>query len=65
MCNKVFSDSELEVAIAQLKTGKSLGCEYIFAEFILNMGEKARSSLLRIFNIVWREASAVLPFGER
>ena len=41
VCNKLFSDSELEVAIAQLKTRKSPGYDHIFAELILNMGEKS------------------------
>ena len=40
VCNKVFSDSELKMAIAQLKTRRSPGYVRIFVEFILNMGEE-------------------------
>ena len=50
LCNKNFTRFELNLAISQIKPGDSPGPDYIFAEFILHTGEKARNTFLRLFN---------------
>ena len=42
-----------------MKPGKSPGPDHILAEFILHAGEKARNTLLRLFNKIWNETDAV------
>ncbi len=60
LCNNNFTKFELELAISQMKLGKSPGPDFVFAEFIHHTGENARKTLLRLFNKIWNEID-VLP----
>lgn len=51
--NKNFSMNELLRAMKETKMGKSAGTDDLPAEFFLNLGEKARLTLLAFFNIIW------------
>ncbi|GFY78631.1 hypothetical protein TNIN_474801 [Trichonephila inaurata madagascariensis] len=65
MYNKDLTEFELELAISQLKTEKSPGSDLIFAEFILHVREKARNTLLKLFNKIWNAVDTVLLFCKR
>lgn len=59
LCNRNFTEFELELAISQMKPGKSPGPDLIFAEFVHHTGKKARYTLLRLFNKIWNETDGV------
>ena len=48
-----FTMQELYNAISKIKVNKSPGPDNIFAEFIIHMGNNARSTLLRLCNHIW------------
>ena len=48
-----FSPTELDIAISQLKPRKAPGEDNIFTEYLQHMGEKARKTMLTLFNKVW------------
>ena len=52
--DKPFSPSELDDALRQLKPNKSPGPDKITNEMLQHLGDKAKSTLLKIFNNSWR-----------
>ncbi|GFS62654.1 putative RNA-directed DNA polymerase from transposon BS [Trichonephila inaurata madagascariensis] len=48
-----FSDEEFQRALQKLSRGKSTGPDGIFPEFILELGSKAKQTILLFINKTW------------
>ena len=53
--NDPFTLAELELAIHSHKKGKAAGPDKIFPEFLKNLGENARKTLLKLANLTWEK----------
>ena len=59
MAPSIFQDfltkGELEVELKKLKKKKSPGPDKVHNEMLQNLGEKAKSYLLELYNRTWKE----------
>ncbi|GFU97523.1 uncharacterized protein TNCV_31981, partial [Trichonephila clavipes] len=53
LCSALFSDEEFQRALQKLSRGKSAGPDGILPEFILELGSKAKQTILLFINKTW------------
>lgn len=65
ICSAITA-AEVEFALRSIKTSKSPGPDLITNEMLKNLGETARETLLRLFNVSWltKECPAEWKLGE-